>query len=126
MKRSPRPGSLARGSKTGRPVMVLLDLLGRRWTLRVIWELSRKTLNFRDLQAACGGILNTRLADLRDADIVMLTEGAGYKLTSEGELLLKEFRGLHDWTERWAKRDQSKRPYMLFQSPACSRAKAAR
>ncbi|HEV7693887.1 MAG TPA: hypothetical protein VGO52_23840 [Hyphomonadaceae bacterium] len=28
-----------RGSRTGRPIMALLDLLGRRWTLRVIWEL---------------------------------------------------------------------------------------
>ena len=28
-----------RGSRTGRPVMALLDLLGRRWSLRIIWEL---------------------------------------------------------------------------------------
>ena len=28
-----------RGSRTGRPIMALLDLLGRRWTLRIIWEL---------------------------------------------------------------------------------------
>ena len=28
-----------RGSRTGRPVMALLDLLGRRWTLRIVWEL---------------------------------------------------------------------------------------
>ena len=30
-----------RGSRTGRPVMVLLDLLGRRMALRILWELSR-------------------------------------------------------------------------------------
>lgn len=108
MKRTPRPGSPARGSKTGRPIMVLLDLLGRRWALRVIWELSLQPATFRDLQQACGGIsptiLNTRLAELRDADIVAAAEGAGYKLTPEGELLLKEFMGLHEWAERWAKR----------------------
>lgn len=108
MKKTPRPGNAVRGSKTGRPIMVLLDLLGRRWALRVIWELSRTTLNFRDLQAACGGIsptiLNTRLAELRDAGIVAAIEGEGYKLTAEGELLLKELMGLHDWSERWAKR----------------------
>jgi DNA-binding HxlR family transcriptional regulator len=28
-----------RGSKSGRPIMALLDLLGRRWTLRILWEL---------------------------------------------------------------------------------------
>ena len=31
--------SAVRGSRSGRPVMALLDLLGRRWTLRIIWEL---------------------------------------------------------------------------------------
>ncbi len=110
MIRTPRPGLPVRGSKTGRPIMALLDLLGRRWQLRVIWELSRKPLSFRDLQAACGGIsptiLNTRLAELRGAGIVELG-GDGYALTAEGKRLLGEFMGLHDWAERWAKRKQS-------------------
>lgn len=87
--------------------MALLDLLGRRWTLRVIWELHKKPLTFRDLQAACGDIsptiLNTRLAELRDADIVAPSRD-GYALTREGQRLLKELLGLHDWAERWAKR----------------------
>lgn len=108
MKRTPRPGEPVRGSKTGRPIMVLLDLLGRRWALRVIWELSQRQLTFRDLQAACGNIsptiLNTRLAELRDADIVTAT-GGGYALTSQGRDLVKEFTGLHNWAERWARRE---------------------
>jgi DNA-binding HxlR family transcriptional regulator len=87
--------------------MALLDLLGRRWTLRVIWELHRKPLTFRDLQTACGGIsptiLNTRLAELRDADVVALDDD-GYALTKEGRRLLNEIMGLNDWAERWAKR----------------------
>lgn len=104
---TPRPGKPVRGSKTGRPIMALLDLLGRRWQLRVIWELSRNTLNFRDLRAACDDIsptiLNTRLAELRDAGIVGLNED-GYALTTEGRELLAEFMGLHAWAERWARR----------------------
>ena len=108
MKRTPRPGHPVRGSKTGRPIMALLDILGRRWALRVIWELSRRPLTFRDLQAACGDIsptiLNTRLAELREADIVAATESEGYALTPEGTELVKEFMGLHEWAERWAKR----------------------
>ena len=107
MTTTPRPGKPVRGSKTGRPIMALLDLLGRRWQLRVIWELSRKPLNFRDLRTACGDIsptiLNTRLADLREADIVTLNDD-GYTLTAEGKHLVAEFMGLHDWAERWAKR----------------------
>ena len=107
MPKSPKPGTPVRGSNTGRPIMALLDLLGRRWTLRAIWELHRKPLTFRDLQTACGGIsptiLNTRLAELRDAGIVAQRD-SGYTLTTEGERLLKELLGLHDWAERWAKR----------------------
>lgn len=107
MTKPPKPGRPARGTTSGRPIMVLLDLLGRRWTLRVIWELHRQPLTFRDLQAACGGIsptiLNTRLAELRDADIVAQHD-AGYALTAEGARLLKELLGLHEWAERWAKR----------------------
>ena len=107
MPKSPKPGIPVRGSTTGRPIMALLDLLGRRWSLRVIWELHKRPLTFRDLQTACGGIsptiLNTRLAELRDADIVAQRD-IGYALTSEGERLLKELLGLNDWAERWAKR----------------------
>lgn len=104
---APRPGKPVRGSKTGRPIMALLDLLGRRWQLRVIWELSRKPLNFRDLRSACGDIsptiLNTRLAELRDAGVVVLADD-GYTLTKDGRELIDEFMGLHAWAERWAKR----------------------
>jgi DNA-binding HxlR family transcriptional regulator len=106
MTRSLHPGTPVRGSKTGRPIMVLLDLLGRRWAMRIIWELSRQPLTFRDLQTACGGIsptiLNTRLAELKEADIVAL--GDGFVLTPEGQRLAGELLGLHDWAERWAKR----------------------
>jgi len=39
MTRTPKPGTRVRGSRTGRPIMALIDLLGRRWALRVVWEL---------------------------------------------------------------------------------------
>ncbi len=118
MTSTPRPGKPVRGSKTGRPIMALLDLLGRRWQLRIIWELSRQPLTFRDLQTACGDIsptiLNTRLTELREADIVTLAND-GYTLTPEGKHLLTEFMGLHDWAERWSKRR------LLHPSPAPGR-----
>ena len=107
MQRVLRPGRRVRGSTRGRPIMALLDLLGRRWSLRVIWELHRRALGFRELQAACGGIsptiLNTRLAELRAAGIVTLAE-TGYLLSAEGERLLASLGGLNAWAERWAKR----------------------
>jgi DNA-binding HxlR family transcriptional regulator len=106
--RIPKPGRRARGSATGRPVMVLLDLLGRRWALRVIWELREtKRLNFRELEQATGAspsVLNTRLAELRESGIVLHDEGTGYGLTPLGTDLLVRLMPLHDWADTWAKR----------------------
>jgi DNA-binding HxlR family transcriptional regulator len=91
--------------------MTLLDLLGRRMALRMLWELSRsKTpLTFRALQAAADtnpSLLNTRLKELRAADLVQLTD-TGYVLTAYGASLLKLLLPLHTWSETWAK-SQSK------------------
>jgi DNA-binding HxlR family transcriptional regulator len=95
-----------RGSTTGRPIMVLLDLLGRRWTLRIVWELREEPKRFRELQDLIGAsptIINTRLAELREAKLVLLDEEAGYRLTTLGEELLRLFLPLHVWSEKWAK-----------------------
>ncbi len=95
-----------RGSRTGRPIMALLDLLGRRWTLRIVWDLRDGPRRFRDLQAAIGAsptIINTRLAELREARLVELDEAAGYRLTELGQELLRLFLPLHHWSEKWAR-----------------------
>ena len=96
----------ARGSRTGRPIMVLLDLLGRRWALRIVWELREEARRFRDLQDSIGAsptIINTRLAELREAKLVELDRDSGYRLTALGEELLRLFLPLHVWSEKWAK-----------------------
>ena len=98
-------GKRVRGSRTGRPIMVLLDLLGRRWTLRIVWELRDEARRFRDLQDLIGAsptIVNTRLAELRKAKLVWLDEEAGYRLTPLGQELLRLFLPLHVWSEKWA------------------------
>ena len=78
----------ARGSRSGRPIMDVLEWLGRRWTLRVLWELRDGALPFRALQERCDAlsptVLNERLRELRDAGVVELQEGGGYVLTAEG------------------------------------------
>jgi DNA-binding HxlR family transcriptional regulator len=87
--------------------MALLALLGRRWTLRVIWELRDGPLPFRVLQERCGGmsssVLNERLRELRDAGAVEPGRG-GYRLTPEGRELLDAYDPLDAWAERWAAR----------------------
>jgi DNA-binding HxlR family transcriptional regulator len=95
-----------RGSRTGRPIMVLLDLLGRRWVLRIVWELREKPRRFRELQDATGAsptIVNSRLAELREAKLVELDADVGYRLTALGIELLRLFLPLHVWSEKWAK-----------------------
>jgi DNA-binding HxlR family transcriptional regulator len=89
--------------------MALLDLLGRRWTLRVLWELREPAASFRDLQARCDGmsssVLTQRLAELRDAGAVCAgADGGGYELTGEGGRLLEALEPLDAWAKRWARR----------------------
>lgn len=95
-----------RGSRSGRAGMALFELLGRRWALRVIWELREdRHLNFRELLAACviaPSVLNTRLAELREMKLVQLGDD-GYALTKQGAALLHLLMPLHDWADDWAK-----------------------
>jgi DNA-binding HxlR family transcriptional regulator len=104
--RTPKPGRPTRSSKTGRPIMALLDLVGRRWVLRIIWELRGGALTFRALQHACGDIspsvLNQRLADLRETALVELQDD-GYTLTPLGREFEAHFLPLTIWAENWAK-----------------------
>jgi DNA-binding HxlR family transcriptional regulator len=84
--------------------MALLDLLGRRWALRVIWELREGPLQFRALQERCAGmsssVLNQRLHELRAAGIAELAD-EGYRLTDEGAALRDAFAPLDAWAKRW-------------------------
>jgi DNA-binding HxlR family transcriptional regulator len=102
---TPKPGRRVRGSTTGRPIMAALDLLGRRWALRVLWELGSGPRAFRPLAEACGGVsptvLNTRLRELREAGLVERVED-GYALTRSGRDLCRALSPLHRWAERWA------------------------
>lgn len=99
--------SKVRGSTTGRPVMVLLDLIGQRWTLRILWELQDGPDSFRGLQARCGGlsptVLNSRLKALREAGLV--EAGAeGYEMTADGRALGQHLLALDAWARDWAGR----------------------
>ncbi len=87
--------------------MALLDLLGRRWALRVLWSLHEDTLTFRELQASCDDmsptVLNRRLSELREAGVVELTDD-GYRLTRHGDELMDLVGPMSAWAKRWARR----------------------
>jgi DNA-binding HxlR family transcriptional regulator len=100
----PDPGTPVRGSETGKPIMALLDLLGRRNCLRILWELRGANLRFRALQAAAAtnpSVLNSRLGELRKAGLVALNAD-GYQLTQAGRDLAELLMPLHAWSETWA------------------------
>lgn len=93
--------------------MALLDLLGRRWALRIIWELRDGACTFRELQACCDGmsasVLNQRLGELRGADILQ-SGPRGFVLTREGRELLDAYPPIQGWAQRWAKRTRDRGP----------------
>ena len=86
--------------------MAALDLLGRRWALRVLWELRDGPMSFRELRERCDrmstSVLNQRLAELREAGLVEAGEG-GYALTRTGAQLHEALMPLDGWAKRWAR-----------------------
>ena len=99
-----RVGQKVRGSTTGQPIMILFDLLGRRWAMGIIWNLNAQNCTFRELQARCNGlsptVLNTRLKELRAAKLVEKAEH-GYALTGDGRKLFEMLAPLGDWSYEW-------------------------
>jgi DNA-binding HxlR family transcriptional regulator len=93
--------------------MALLDLLGRRMTLRVLWELHRagRPMTFRALQEAAEtnpAVLNTRLKELRAAGFVSHDE-SGYVLSDQGVELVRLLLPLNDRAAAWASRSDKRR-----------------
>jgi len=87
--------------------MALFDLVGRRWALRIVWELREGDATFRDLAHRCddvsSSVLRDRLRDLTVAGIVERGDG-GYRLTTDGRELMELLRPLGQWSQRWAAR----------------------
>ena len=84
----------------------LFDLLGRRWALRVLWELREAPAAFQELQERCDGmstsVLAQRLADLRDAGLIEKSGGA-YRLTASGTSLVSRLDFVEEWTSQWGR-----------------------
>jgi DNA-binding HxlR family transcriptional regulator len=92
--------------------MAALDLFGRRWALRILWELRDGPRAFRALRESCDEVsptvLNTRLRELRDAGLVAAGD-AGYSLTALGGSLCAALEPLQRWSERWARESPARR-----------------
>jgi DNA-binding HxlR family transcriptional regulator len=93
-------------SKENVAVHQLLALLESRYAIRVMWALrDGHAQTFRLLQDSVGGVtpntLNTRLKELREADL--LTHGSeGYSVTPSGADLLKRLSDLQAFAGKWS------------------------
>lgn len=106
MSKFPMPGTPVRGSKTGKPLMAIFDLLGRSWTIGILWHLSDGgDATFGELQQRCEAIsptvLTTRLKELRRAGLVERTD-YGYSATRLGRELFEMLEPLGKWSREWA------------------------
>jgi len=106
MSNFPYPGKPVRGSKTGKPTMALFDLLGRPWSMGVLWQLCQGgRCTFRELQLRCESIspavLNSRIKELRQGLLVEKT-AEGYQPTDLGQELVMLLQPFSQFSEQWA------------------------
>ena len=101
---TPKPKHPVRGSSSGVAVMALFDLLGRKWNMRILWELRGQALSFRALQSHCDdmspSVLNSRLKQLTESKLLVSTEN-GYTLTALGASLMSTLDPLREWSGTW-------------------------
>lgn len=92
-----------RETETSAGLALALDHFGRRWALRVIWELRGEPMNFRALRDACGGIspsvMQARLHQLRALGLVEQISGLGYRHTAAGQQLFRVIAPLAEWAD---------------------------
>lgn len=86
--------------------MAALDLLGRRWALRILWELGDGPLGARALRERCDrmstSVMYTRLSELTEAGLITTVDG-DYALTRLGHDLGAAVAPLDAWARRWAR-----------------------
>ena len=86
--------------------MAALDLLGRRWSLRILWELRDGPLGARALRERCDAmspsVLYDRLGELLEAALIIQGDDQRYALTDLGQSLGKALKPLDEWAYRWA------------------------
>jgi DNA-binding HxlR family transcriptional regulator len=81
----------------------VLDLLGRRWALRLVWELRRSTRSFSELRERTGispSVLSLRLQELVQADVLERDAGRRYRLSGRGRELARILYELNRWAEQ--------------------------
>jgi DNA-binding HxlR family transcriptional regulator len=85
-----------------RAIAGALELLGRRWALRIVWELRRDAVSFNELRERVGispSVLSSRLAELSKADVIERDHSRRYRLSGHGRELARILYELNRWAE---------------------------
>jgi DNA-binding HxlR family transcriptional regulator len=86
-------------------INTLLERLGRRWALRVVWELRRDALSFNELRQrleVSPSVLATRLRELAELGVVERDAARRYRLSGRGRELARMLYELNRWAESGA------------------------
>lgn len=82
-----------------------MDLLGQRWSLRILWELEAGQIGFLELRRrmdnCSSSMLSERLKQFQEAKIVEKTPARTYELTSAGLQLSRALEPLWEWSRKW-------------------------
>lgn len=100
------------------PICGLIDLLGRKWTLHLVWTIREEgSVRFNELKRRAEGIsprvLSDRLDQLAEQGLVDRIDHdtepphVEYRLTAKGEGLDEVFAAYLDWAEAWSEEDQA-------------------
>ncbi len=85
------------------PDVKFLDCIGRRWALRLLWELRHGPATSRMLRQRCGvspSVLQPRVDELRRARLIFMGS-AGYELTELGREFVTILAPLGDFARKW-------------------------
>ena len=86
--------------------MAAMDLLGRRWALRILWELRDGPLGARALQVRCDRMSSSvavrRAGRTHGCGLLTRDEAGAYLLTNLGAALAPALESLDSWARRWS------------------------
>ncbi|MEF9946220.1 MAG: helix-turn-helix domain-containing protein [Lachnospiraceae bacterium] len=93
------------------PMDIGLNILSGKWTLRILWHVSRGPIRFNELQRRLGAIttktLTTQLRQLEEQGVMTRTvypetpPKVEYALTELGQSIQPILKGLCDWGTKY-------------------------
>ena len=81
----------------------VMELLERRWALRLVWELRRSTRSFSELRERTGispSVLSGRLGELVGAGVLERDDRRRYRLSGPGRELARVLYELNRWAQQ--------------------------